>query len=248
MGILSMHKSLQYIKPFEQFINESEIDRSLPCVPELFRLPMLDMLNLLGPSRSYASKPNILILKTALGVIGRESDFGQSDRYKYLNPLKVLWGFVGGQTSIGLGQIKPESLGKSGIIAIVDLNTAHGALKGVYSILLKNYAIAIETGYSSDAPSINFNSGTGNAALDIAISAFNMGATKIVKHCETDNPNLKRNCSLAGTKTKDGLTVTDKYVANYLPNYKTTRWDGVNISSHGYVKEVAETIKKMTCF
>jgi hypothetical protein len=44
------------------------------------------------------------------------------------------------------------------------------------------------------------------------------------------------------------IKVFNKYVPNYLPNFKTKRLDGVNISSHGYIKEVAEKIKKYTCF
>ena len=44
------------------------------------------------------------------------------------------------------------------------------------------------------------------------------------------------------------IKITNRYVKNYIPNFKTTRWDGVNISSHGYVKEVANNIKKFSCF
>ena len=39
-----------------------------------------------------------------------------------------------------------------------------------------------------------------------------------------------------------------KIVKNYLPNYKTVRWDGVNITTHGYVKEVTTKMKKINCF
>jgi hypothetical protein len=211
---------------------------------------------------------NPLFIKAALGVIGRESDFGSSDRYSYLNPLKSLWGYVGGQTSIGYGQIKPETAKEFGL-DVSDLNTAFGALKGVYLILIKNYNTARSIGYNA-APTSNFKDGTGNAALDIAIAAFNAGPEKIVKYCETNDPNVKRNCKFAGqlveqgfggaagivgtpnstiTKTeKTKYNVTDKLVQNYLPNFKTSRWDGVDISTHGYIKEVAQTIKKLNCF
>ena len=51
-------------------------------------------------------------------------------------------------------------------------------------------------------------------------------------------------------KLSDGteFKVLNKPVQNYIPNFKTERWDGVNISSHGYVKEVANNIKKFSCF
>lgn len=230
----------------------------LECVPLLFRPAVLELKN-----KNY----NPLFLKTALGIIGRESDFGSSDRYSYLNPLKSLWGYVGGQTSIGYGQIKPETAKEFGL-DINDLNTAVGALKGVYSIVVKNYNLARSIGYNA-APTSNFKDGTGNAALDMAIAAFNAGPQKIVKYCETNDPNVKRNCKFAGQLVEQGFggaagivgtpgynpqssktkyTVTDKLVQNYLPNFKTSRWDGVDISTHGYVKEVAQTIKKLNCF
>jgi hypothetical protein len=37
-------------------------------------------------------------------------------------------------------------------------------------------------------------------------------------------------------------------VPNYIPNFKTERWDWVKISSHGYISEVAQRIKTYTCF
>jgi hypothetical protein len=215
--------------------------KGLDCVPRLFRPAVYELKN-----KNY----NKLFLKTALGVIGRESDFGGSDRYSYLNPLKSLWAYVGGQTSVGYGQIKPETAKEFGL-DVSDLNTASGALKGVYSIIVKNFNIARSVGYNG-APSSNFKDGTGNAALDIAIAAFNAGAGRIVKYCETSDPNIKKNCSLAGkTQTLDNgkkIEVFDKPVQNYLPNFKTKRWDGVDISTHGYVKEVADTLKKLNCF
>lgn len=38
------------------------------------------------------------------------------------------------------------------------------------------------------------------------------------------------------------------WVKNYLPNFSTKRWDGVNINTHGYVKEVADKYKSFGCF
>ena len=111
--------------------------------------------------------------------------------------------------------------------------------------------------------------GTGNSALDIAIAAYNLGASKITRYCKTSNPKINRPCSLAGKtiKEQDGsielamnrknqqqlrdsgtsITVTNQYVQNYIPNFKTERWDGVEITSHGYISEVAKRIKDYTC-
>ena len=165
-----------------------KVIEGLDCVPNLFKGAVSELKN---------EKFNPLFLKTSLGIIGRESDFGSSDRYQYLNPLKNLWAFVGGQTSVGYGQIKPETAKEFGI-NLSDLNTAIGALKGVYYIVVKNYNKARNVGYNA-APASNFKDGTGNAALDIAIVAFNAGESKIVKYCETSNPEIKRDCELAGT-------------------------------------------------
>jgi hypothetical protein len=225
-------------------------------------------------------------LKVSLGVIGRESDFGTSKRYNMTTLLKTLWAFVGGQTSVGPGQIKPETAKKYGL-SVTDLTTAYGSIKGVYQIIKNNYDIALKNGYSNSEPSSNFNEGTGSAALDMAIISFNLGEAKITKYCKTNNHNIKKPCSLAGqtieeqrfkmnnSKTlseqgdgsaefkmnrlnqeqlnskstpKKKITVTKEWVPNYLPNFKSERWDGVNISSHGYAKEVAQKMKTFSCF
>jgi hypothetical protein len=52
----------------------------------------------------------------------------------------------------------------------------------------------------------------------------------------------------ANPPAKKTYKVSDKVVQNYIPNYKTERWDGVNISTHGYVEEVAGYYKKLNCF
>lgn len=233
------------------------------CVPLLFKDAVNKFVN-----QGY----NKLFIKTALGIIGRESDFGSSNRYTFLSPLKTLLAYVGRQTSVGPSQITPETAKKYGL-SVSDLTTAEGSIKGAYSIIKDNYNKAIKVGYSTNKPSINFDGGTGNSALDMAIVGFNMGQSKIVKYCKTTNPNIKKPCSMAGQtiveqrldhlmpeqsdnptnlKTrntdKKKLTVLNEWVPDYLPNYKTERWDGVNISSHGYVKEVATKLKSFNCF
>jgi hypothetical protein len=212
-------------------------EKILPCVPTAFKLPIQNFIK-----KNY----NKTFLKASLGIIGRESDFGESNRFKFTSPLKSLWAFFGGQTSVGYAQIKPETAEKYGIKP-EDLEMASGSINASYKILEENYKSAIKEGYTTQ-PSVNIKDGTGNSALDIAIAAYNLGASKITKYCDTNNPNIKRPCSMAGKKTPEGLTVTNKYVQNYIPNFKTERWDGVNISSHGYISEVAKRIKGFSCF
>lgn len=40
----------------------------------------------------------------------------------------------------------------------------------------------------------------------------------------------------------------NRVVKNYLPNFGTTRWDGVDITTQGYVEEVANKMKNFKCF
>ena len=246
------------------------------CVPLMFSNVVEKLI-----SEGY----DVRFLKVSLGVIGRESDFGSSNRYHTTALLRNLLAYVGFQASVGPGQIKPKTAEKVGGLSIAELNTAYGAVKGVYQVIKNNYDIALKNGYSNDKPSSNFNEGTGSAALDIAIISFNLGEDKITKYCKTSDPNIKKPCGLAGqtvvveqifkmnnsktlSEQGDGsaefrmnrlnqeqlksvqkkVTVTKEWVPNYLPNFKSTKWYGVNISSHGYAKEVAQKMKTFNCF
>ena len=221
----------------------------LPCVPAAFKLSIQ---NFLG--KNYDKT----FLKAVLGIIGRESDFGESKRFKFTSPLKSLWAALGGQTSVGYAQIKPETAEKYGL-KMEDLELASGSVEAAYKILQDNYNLALKNGYTTQ-PSVNLKDGTGNSALDLAIAAYNLGASKITKYCETSDPNIKKPCSKAGqtiVEQKMGqqtppkvksIVVTNRHVPNYIPNFKTERWDGVSISSHGYISEVAKRMKEYTCF
>lgn len=209
--------------------------KNISCVPYIFQKPIADMVN-----KGYDK----LLIKTSLGIIGRESDYGESDRYKLLSQLKNFLANTGIDTSVGLGQIKPSTAKELGL-SVEDLNTSSGAMVGVYNIIQKNYKLSLSKGYDT-SPSVNLPDGTGNSALDISILAFNMGQKYITQFCETSNPKIKGICK--ETKTVGGDTIyKNKPIKNYIPNYKTERWDGVSISSHGYVKEVAKRIKTFDC-
>jgi hypothetical protein len=251
---------LQFLS--EQTENDTKNLNKYSCLPDLFRLSTDDLIK-----KGY----NLTLLKASLGIISRESDFTQSKRYNILSPIKNLAATLGIDTSLGPGQIKPSTAKNLGL-SVDDLKTASGALLGVYKILSNNYSIAIKNGYTN-SPSSNLSNGTGNSALDIAIMGFNTGPQKIIKYCETNTKGVARGCNLAGktvdvvstakvtpnaytplsaqqypTKSVTKLTVSNKVLKNYIPNLKTQRADGVNISTHGYIIEVAKKIKELNCF
>ena len=210
------------------------------CVTELGFRPIIDKLISEGYDKTF--------LKASLGVIGRESSFASGLRYNITSPLKVMASFFGSDTSIGPGQMKQSTA--NDLKLKESITTLRGSLIAVYKYLQRSYKLAIDSGYSTTKPTINFDKGTGNAALDIAIASYNMGIGRIKKYCSTNDPNIKRSCSDAGkvVGTNPKYTVTNQVSPNYLPNYKTERWDGVNISTHGYVEEVSKNIKSFNCF
>ena len=232
------------------------------CVNSAFRVPLATLID-----KGYSKD----ILKLALGIIGRESSFSSGTRYSTLEPAKELWAWLGGSTSIGPAQMKPETAKNLGL-NLKQITSNLGALDGVCRYLRKAINKAKKSGYSSGPSSIG-SKGTGNAIYDIAVTSYNIGMGKIHKWCKTNDPNVKRDCKFKGklvesvsnineqlmgtvpskdprvfTSSKKTYKVSDKVVQNYIPNYKTERWDGVNISTHGYVEEVAGYYKKLNCF
>jgi hypothetical protein len=227
---------------FGKSMENSRSQQASSCVPG----PYVSSIRKLKDSGA-----STLLLKAALGIIGRESDFGGGESvmakkwwsYQLKSKAKNLKSFFdqfgGDPTSLGPGQITPQTAKQYGI-SPNDLNDISTAVNGVYKILVSNYNIAIKNGYSTNKPSSNFTSGTGNAALDLAIAGHNLGESKMTKYCETSNPKIKKFCSLAG-KVEDGVTVYNKPVTNYLPNY------GTKLTTHNYVAEVAKRMKGFSC-
>lgn len=232
------------------------------CVNSAFRVPLATLID-----KGYSKD----ILKLALGIIGRESSFASGTRYSTLEPGKELWAWLGGSTSIGPAQMKPETAKNLGL-NLSQITSNLGALDGVCRYLRKAINKAKKSGYSSGPSSIG-SKGTGNAIYDIAVASYNIGMGKIHKWCKTNDPNVKRDCKFKGklvesvsnineqvvnsitgvpyvkpSKKKKTYKVSNEVVQNYIPNYKTERWDGVNISTHGYVEEVAGYYKKLNCF
>jgi hypothetical protein len=219
------------------FYDKIEIlKKKYPCIPPAF-IPAIHSLIKKGYDK--------FLLKIALGVIGRESSFGSGLRYSILEPLKELTHFFS-DSSIGFAQMTKETIKSLKIKE--NVLTIEGALIAVYTYIKKAIDIAKKNGYSENSKSVNVKtSNSVNAVLDIAIASYNLGFDKITKYCETSNPKIKKPCSDAG-KTINNVKVTSKWVKNYLPNYNTKRWDKIDITSHGYVAEVANKVKKINCF
>jgi hypothetical protein len=213
-----------------------EIAKKYNCVNENFVMGVDILLN-----KGYDKD----ILRLALGIIGRESSFASGTRYNTLNGLKEIYAWFGGDTSVGPAQMKAataESLG----LNLSDITSNKGALDAAYRKLSRSIKLAKSRGYTNE-PSNLGDSGTGNGIYDIAIAAYNTGDEKVIlEWCESKIPErrekgLKNKCS--NTSKAD----TTKKVNNYVPNLTTQRADNVNTTTHGYVKEVANTYKRTNC-
>jgi hypothetical protein len=231
---LDRFKPKQKVNPFSDKIES--LKKKYPCIPPAF-IPAIHSLIKKGYDK--------FLLKIALGVVGRESSFGSGLRYSILEPFKEL-SHIFSDSSIGPAQMTKETIKSLKIKE--NVLTIEGALIAVYTYIKKAIDIAKKNGYSENSKSVNMKpSNSINAVLDIAVASYNLGFDKITKYCETSNPKIKKPCSEAG-KTINNVKLTNKWVKNYLPNYNTKRWDKIDITSHGYVTEVANKIKKINCF
>jgi hypothetical protein len=212
------------------FFSTPEV-KALKCVPWEFRVPVAELLK-----KGYDKQ----ILKVALAVIGRESSYGSGLRYNIAQPIKAIGNLLGVDTSVGPGQMKQDTADELGVKE--NISSIRGALIAVYKYISGSYQSAQAKAYATGKPSVNFANGTQNAALDLAIASYNIGKGRVSFYCKTSDPNVKKPCTQPNTNGVGAI------VPNYLPNYKTERWDGVNTSTHGYVQEVAKRIKTFTCF
>ncbi len=216
----------------------NESVKKYQCVNEKFANPISILLE---------KKYNPEILKLALGIIGRESSFEEGARYSVLNPVKELWSWLGGDTSVGPAQMKVDTAEELGL-DLSDISTRLGALDAAYRKLSRSIKTAKSKGYTENKPSNLGDLGTGNAIYDIAIAAYNTGDGKVILDwCESKTPERKEK-GLKNRCTDTNKADTSKKVINYIPNFTTERMDGVNTETHGYVKEVANTYKRTNCF
>lgn len=229
-GFVKSDKKAEKVR--QEQINKSKdynkIVKQLYCVPPSFAPSIANMI---------VNGYNKQTLKIVLGIIGRESSYASGLRYNITAPLKTIGNLLGYNTSTGPAQMSQQTA--KDLKLQQPIETVSGALKAVYEYLKRSYGIATSIGYSDTAKSVNVPpSNSINAKTDIAIASYNMGVGKIVKYCDKAGSKLKVKCDNKNTKQ----------VKNYLPNYSTTRWDNVNITTHGYVAEVVQKYKKFNCF
>lgn len=162
--------------------------------------------------------------------------------------------------SMGIAQMTPDVAKKYGV-NYQSLMTATGSLVAA-SMYLRDLYKELSPYYSDSEPSniiINGRvqpnpSSSGNARLDAAISAYNLGSAKLAKNfCETSDSKYFAPCELPEYQPfpKDNpalkLKVNQfKKVPNYLPKF-VTKTDQGEITSHGYVKEVVSRAKAFSC-
>lgn len=226
-----------------------------------------------------------IFVRTALAVLGRESNYGALQRDSLLrlpsryavkaapeyvynlltknekiagvlgNIMKKLKGKENWVPSMGIAQMTPDVAEKYGV-NLNELMTKTGSLVAAASYLKDIYA---QLGhYDENKPSvikqysgfINNPSSTRNARLDATIISYNLGSSKLKnRYCVTNDPKLLAPCSSKQYKpypsSNPSLILTvdqSRWIKNYLPNFKTGK-----ITSHGYLKEVSENMRKFTC-
>jgi hypothetical protein len=198
-----------------------------------------------------------MLLNAAIGITGRESDFGKGRYYKatdFAEKLVSKFEYLHGglipalDPSIGPAQMRfGKQFGEEGadlkqfgrkfdIITPGDLGDYTKAVIAVCALLAKLYREAQNKSYDTSKPGVarkSFTS-TGNAALDISILAYNGGAKYIRYYCgDTGKIHTSEGCSPS----------SDNFSPNYIPALTTKKARGT-LSSLGYISEVAKNMQK----
>ena len=178
------------------------------------------------------------------------------NRYEWARKHKL-----GGRTgSYGPAQIRLSTWNNLNMEKLFNMSgdqiyTVIGAGMGVMVNLVNNYKLAKTVGYSSSKATNT--PGTGNGALDISIAAHNIG--KPIKWCKTNDKNYAAPCDakdhkyLPYPKKQPNLilNVLPQEIPNYIPNKKTEKYqgeyEGVPLTTHNYVKEVAGYMSNYEC-
>jgi hypothetical protein len=174
---------------------------------------------------TLAHKSNPFFVKYALGILGRESDFGKVmgkygikavPEYVMNKMSEVIPGFksvlqwgakktFGKENwvpSMGVAQMTPD-IAKKYNVNLEDLMSVSGSLLAVTKHLSDLYNETSKF-YDTNQPSkiihngklINNPSSSGNAALDTAIISYNLGPSRFRKqYCTTNNPNYMAPCN-----------------------------------------------------
>jgi hypothetical protein len=241
-----------------------------------------------------------LYVKYAIGIIGRESDFGKvmgmygikaapeylmnklsdtipgfSEVLKY--GAKKVFNKDNWVPSMGIAQMTPDIAKKYGV-DLEELMSLSGSLLAVTKHLINLYE-ELTPYYDSKSPSKIINQGqlidnpssSNNSVMDAAIMSYNLGSSRFKKkYCKTNNPEFMAPCdSINGVyqpfpKDKPDLVLKvdkNQVIKNYIPNIKTdtttVTQKAINlvsdeptiqyISSLGYLKEVVNTAKSLSC-
>ena len=198
-----------------------------------------------------------MLVNAAIGITGRESDFGQGAYYgatesienlvsQWEDMLKSIIPTL--DPSIGPAQMRfGKQFGEEGadlkqfgrmfdITNPRDLGDYTKALMAACALLANLYGEAQDKSYDTSKPGVArkpFTS-TGNAALDISILAYNGGAKYIRYYCgEPGKVHDHKGCSPS----------SDNFSPNYIPALATKKARGT-LSSLGYVSEVAKNMQK----
>lgn len=168
---------------------------------------------------------NPFYVKYAIGILGRESDFGKvmgkygvkaAPEYVMNKMSEIIPGFrdllqwgakkVFNKTnwvpSMGIAQMTPD-IAKKYNVNLEELMSVSGSLYAVSRYLIDLYK-ETKSFYDTNQPSkiiynkklINNPSSTGNAALDASIMSYNLGSAKFKKqYCKTNNPEYLAPCN-----------------------------------------------------
>jgi hypothetical protein len=201
-------------------------------------------------------------VKYAMGILGRESDFGKvMGKYglkaapEYImNKMSedipgfkdlLQWGAkkVFGKSnwvpSMGVAQMTPD-IAKKYNVDLEQLMSVSGSLFATSRYLIDLYK-QLSSYYDTNKPSkiiynkqlIDNPSSTGNAALDAAIMSYNLGASKFTKtYCKTNNPEFMAPC-----ESPNGI---------YLPYPKDNPNFKLTVDKNQVIKNYVPTIKTKT--
>jgi hypothetical protein len=183
--------------------------------------------NELSAAAQYTLSHNVdpFFVKYALGIIGRESDFGKimgkygikaAPEYIMNKVSEIIPGFkeilqwgvkkaTGKENwvpSMGVAQMTPD-IAKKYNVNLEDLMSVSGSLLAVSKHLIDLYNETKKFYDTNQSSKIIYNgklidnpSSSGNAALDAAIMSYNLGSAKFRKqYCKTNNPEFMAPCN-----------------------------------------------------